>query len=202
MSGTWWGRTEGRVLSGVLWVGLAAVGVLGVAAPVARIAGLAGREVRIPVALEEAAAVPAAAAHGRVALEGAREGELVVADPTVAERVLAEAPTLLAALSAVAVLLLLLRIAAAFRKGDAFAPGNAGRLAAVALLVGIGTLVVPPVRALAADRLAAPAPEVEAAVVTGFSVPMAPLLAAVLIAALAEAFRYGARLREDTEGLV
>lgn len=197
-----WDKSDGQALMAVLWVAVVLVGGLLVAAPLARMAGIGVSEVRIPVELDRAAPAPAGLSGDGLAVEGVRDAVLVATDPTVVQRVLAEGPTLLAGGVWLAVMVLVMRMAATLRDGDAFAPANPRRLLAVAGLVLAEAVVVPLVRAVAADRLAAQVPEVHEGVAFGFGVSLMPVVAAFMVAALSEAFRRGAKLREDTEGLV
>ncbi|WP_026124154.1 DUF2975 domain-containing protein [Nocardiopsis baichengensis] len=197
-----WDRNDGRALMAVLWVAAVLMGGLAVALPIARMAGLGVSEVRIPVELDRAVSAPAGLSGDGIAVEGTREAALVVTDPSLGQRLLTEGPTLLSGALALAVLVLVIRMAATLRDGDAFAPANPRRLQMVAGLVLAGTVAVPLVRALAVDRLSAQAPAVSEAVVFGFGVSLTPLVAGLVIAALSEAFRQGVKLREDTEGLI
>ncbi|WP_017539800.1 DUF2975 domain-containing protein [Nocardiopsis halophila] len=197
-----WDRNDGRALMAVLWVAAVLMGGLAVALPIARMAGIGVSEVRIPVELDRAVSAPAGLSGDGIAVEGTREAALVVTDPSLGQRLLTEGPTLLSGALALAVLVLVIRMAATLRDGDAFAPANPRRLQMVAGLVLAGTVAVPLVRALAVDRLSAQAPAVSEAVVFGFGVSLTPLVAGLVIAALSEAFRQGVKLREDTEGLI
>ncbi|WP_017626352.1 DUF2975 domain-containing protein [Nocardiopsis chromatogenes] len=197
-----WDRSDGWALMAVLWGAVILVGGLMVAVPAVRMAGLGVSEARVPVELDRPVSAPAGLSGDGLAVEGVRDAVLVVSDPAPLQRVLAEGPTLLAGVLWLAGLVLVVRIAATLRDGDAFAPANPRRLLAVAGLVLAGAVLVPLVRALAADRLAAQVPAVDEAVVFGFGVSLMPMVAAVMVAALAEAFRRGTELREDTEGLI
>lgn len=197
-----WDRSDGHALMAVLWVAAVLMGGLLVVLPTVRLAGLGVSEVRVPVELDRAVTAPAGLSGDGIAVEGTREAALVVTDPSLGQRMLAEGPTLLAGVLSLAVLVLVVRMAATLRDGDAFAPANPRRLLVVAGLVVGGVVVVPLVRALAADRLAAQVPAVSEAVVFGFGVSLMPLVAGLVVAALSEAFRQGVKLREDTEGLI
>ncbi|MBB1245340.1 DUF2975 domain-containing protein, partial [Streptomyces durbertensis] len=184
-----------------LGVALALAGVFGVLLPILGIVGTIDPVNTREVETEAAARVPDAVASGPVTLGGTRQAEVAFAEPDLPQRMLLALPEVAGSLLLALVLFLLLRIAGTLRAGDVFVPRNARRLLAIAVAtVAIG-LLGPLVEAITTQLLVADTAVAEA-VPFVYTVSTAPLLLGVLIAALAEAFRQGTRLRADTEGLV
>jgi hypothetical protein len=197
---SWSGRDQGA-LEAVLGAALLIVVVFGLVLPAARVVGVGtGSSVRV-VELEEPASVPELPAGAGVTLLGTSEAELSFFDPDARERFLLELPVLLVAALAALVIVLLLRIARTLREGDPFVPANARRLTVIALTVLAGAVLVPLSFAITTDLLQQ---DTAAEDVVAFSASLSalPILVGLLIAALAEFFRRGTKLREDTEGLV
>ncbi|WP_116244432.1 DUF2975 domain-containing protein [Nocardiopsis sp. FIRDI 009] len=128
-------------------------------------------------------------------------------DPTPAERLLLALPTLVGVAATLLVLVTLLRMARTLAQGDPFVPANVRRMYVVAATVAVGSLAVPLVRVLTEAELQSRALDpdglvlVESTVGLG-EVPFPLLLVGFALAALAEVFRRGTRLRDDVEGLV
>ena len=99
------------------------------------------------------------------------------------------------------ILALLLRMAITLRTGDVFVSKNIGRLNVIAAgIVAMGVLS-PWVRALTTHLLIS-VTDVSPAVPLAFDVKGAPILLGLLVAAPAETFRRGTKLRADTEGFI
>nr|WP_242646957.1 MULTISPECIES: DUF2975 domain-containing protein [Streptomyces] len=110
-------------------------------------------------------------------------------------------PGLVGAVLLLVIFDVLLRLARTFRTGDFFVPANARRLLVIAGLVFlIGTL--PPALDVLTTHLLVDGTPVGQAVRTPYSLDTVAVFGALLTAAAAAAFRQGARLREDAEGLV
>lgn len=94
-----------------------------------------------------------------------------------------------------------LRLMRTIAAGDPFAPANVTRLRVLAGLLVIGTAVLffadLSVRGALVGTLGEAAPEG-----AQLSVPWQAILAGMVVALLAEAFKAGSRLRDDVEGLV
>ncbi|MEV5542440.1 hypothetical protein AB0L13_37020 [Saccharopolyspora shandongensis] len=198
-STSWWTRADSRVLEAVIGLGLLLVGLFGVLFPVLGVTGplppVDTREVR----LAGAAQLPGI--PGAVALRGTDHAELVFAAPGFADRLLLVLPELVGNLLLVAILSILLQVARTFRGGDLFAPRNAPRLLAIAIALPLRGFLVPLADMVTTDLLAAGTPAENAIrVVAEFD--LTSLFLGLLVAAAAVAFRNGARLRADTEGLV
>jgi hypothetical protein len=99
------------------------------------------------------------------------------------------------------VLWLLLAITRTLRQGEVFVRGNARRLQRIALLVGAGGMAAQLLHQFGRAAVLEAA-TVREQVVATFEVSFLPLVAAFGIGVAAEAFRQGAALREDVEGLV
>lgn len=100
--------------------------------------------------------------------------------------------------------LLLRRLLLSIGRGHPFQRGNAARIAAIAVLIAIATLsadVLPYCAArLVLDRLGIGGPSSPLA--ARLTITIAPLILALFLLAFAEAFRRGAELTADVEGLV
>lgn len=153
------------------------------------------------VETEAAAQVPGAVTSGPVTLSGTHQVEITFAHPDVQQRVLPALPEIAGSLQLILILGLLLRMARTLREGDVFVPANARRLhTAAAAIVAMGVLG-PLADAVTTSLLIGDA-VVDSVVPFTYTLSAEPILLALLVAALAEVFRRGARLREDTEGLV
>lgn len=107
----------------------------------------------------------------------------------------------LTGLTALAVLGLLLQIVRSLRRNDVFIPRNAQRLRRLAAALGLGGTAAQLLTAFGMARV------VDAAAVRGSLLPVfelsyLPVMGALGVAVLAEAFRQGAALRQDVDGLV
>ncbi|QUH06354.1 DUF2975 domain-containing protein [Saccharopolyspora erythraea] len=199
---SWWVRLNDHVLEAAVGLGLLLVGLFGVLFPVLGVIGpmpptVNSREVRLGAATTP----PGGGTPGPVALRGTDNAELVFAAPDLAERLLLALPGVVGSLLLVVIFEVLLRIARTFRDGDFFVPKNAPRLLAIALIVPLFGILPPMVDAITTDLLVS-GTAVEGSVRTVFEFDAGPVLLGLLIAAAAVAFRNGARLRDDTAGLV
>ncbi len=123
-------------------------------------------------------------------------------DPSTGQRLLALAPGLLTAVLVVLAcwcIVLLLRTVAS---GDPFDPLNVTRLRVVAGVLVLGAPVVY-VLQVVSDAMVLTSLDV-AGLDTTFTleIPWVPMLAGLVVAMLAEAFKAGSRLRDDVDGLV
>ncbi|MFD6951275.1 hypothetical protein A6A08_23525 [Nocardiopsis sp. TSRI0078] len=128
-------------------------------------------------------------------------------DPTIAERLLLVAPGMLGATAALVVMAMVLRLIQSLDKGDPFVPANVRRVYTIAFTVLAASVLVPLTgmvcegilrsRALGTDGffLAVGASE-------GNGISLTHVFVGLVLAALAEVFRRGTRLREDVRGLV
>lgn len=134
-------------------------------------------------------------------LHGENAVELHFLHPDLSERLLLATPHLVGGLLLAAVLALLSRVARTFHDRDVFVPRNARRLNLTALAVLLIGTLVPFLDTLTTRALVAGTPLAERIQalepISAFHV-----LLALLITSAAAAFRHGAALRADTEGLV
>lgn len=125
-------------------------------------------------------------------------------DSTLAEQLLARGDAAVLGLCLGLGGVLLRRLLLSTAEGRPFQPGNARRLAVIAVLIAAGgTLsgVLPDLAGvLVLDRLDQVGPE--SPFVVGVHFPLLPVLIAPVVLALAEAFRRGAELADDVDGLV
>lgn len=154
--------------------------------------------------------VPASAAVDDVRLPEAFEiaGPLPVnvdiANPSLAQRVIATVPALVWWMLAFVVLWALRKIVRSAAKGDPFQASNVTRLRWLGGLFLLGFPLAIIVEGFFTDRFfAAGAPLPPGGIVIAFPVVSAPaILAAVSLFVLAEVFAYGARLREDVDATI
>lgn len=134
------------------------------------------------------------------------DAELVLraADSTLAEQLLARGDAVVLGLCLGVGGVLLRRLLLSVAEGRPFRAGNARRVATIAVLVAAGgTLagVFPDLAGLLVlDRLGQTGPDSPFSL--GVTFPLRPVLVAPVILALAEAFRRGAELADDVDGLV
>jgi hypothetical protein len=146
--------------------------------------------------------VPSAAASSF--LEVPRELTLRAGDSTVAEQLLSRAAAAMLGLCIGLGAVLLRRVLLSVAGGQPFRPGNPACLAGIAALMvaSLAAAVLPAVAsARVLDRLA-----LDAAASPIASLPvnldLGPLLATLVVLALAEAFRRGGELAHEVEGLI
>lgn len=128
---------------------------------------------------------------------------LVFEDPSALERLMLVLPALLVQAAALVVLSLVLRVG----RGDPFVPANVRRVHTIAFTVIVASILVPAARGLAGLFLQDGVVPAEGMVLASFeitlgSAPLLGLLVGLMLAALAEVFRRGARMRDDVDGLV
>lgn len=206
-----WSRTDGNTLTGLLGLAFAIEGLFGVLIPALHVAGLtstrATREVGVSGAAHPLAeggvsgvAQPIAEGGG-MTLSAAESATLTVADPSLGQRVLLDLPTLFDAAPILLGLYLLFLIARTFSTGDPFEPRNPRRIFGISILIALGSLGNGLLTALTNHFLVVGTP-LEQQVPFSWHISFLPLGVAAVVAALAQAFRVGVRLRADTEGLV
>ncbi|MEW1655520.1 DUF2975 domain-containing protein [Streptomyces sp. NPDC093707] len=196
----WWVRANSHVLEMALGLGLLLVGLFKVVFPILGVFGplppmTDTRTVSV------AASAPHATASGSVTLRGSGQADLVFHAPGLGDRLLLILPGLTGAILLVVIFYVLLLTARTFHAGDFFVPQNTRRLLVIAgALLLIGT--IPPALDVLTTNLLVEGTPVEQAVRTPYAMSTAAVFGCLLTAAAAAAFRRGARLREDTEGLV
>jgi hypothetical protein len=211
-----WSRTDNLIAHAVLVVAMAVTGLTGLLGLVwitplipSGDGGVVANTVTVPRpegGPEPSVAVEAASPDVSVAAPP----EVVVAfhDPTALERFLLAAPGLLGIAAVLVVLFMVLRLVQSLDRGEPFVAANVRRVYAIACTVLVGSLVVPVVGAVCDSVLRSRALGADGLVLTtGLfggegGISLALVLTGFLLAALAEVFRRGARLRADVEGLV
>jgi hypothetical protein len=196
-----WTRLDQGLLDTVLAFACVALVVFGLLIPVLGAFGVVGgiattRHVQLP----HRASVPPLPGDRDVILDGTRAGELTFLDPDFGQRLLLVLPGVLATLLALVAVVQLLRLVGTLSAGDPFVPANARRLLVISLAIMRGVLW-PLSNAVTTDLLAS---GTAAERFAGFTMSVSPLpfVIGLAVAALAEFFRRGAKLREDTAGLV
>lgn len=205
-----------RALATLLLVvgGVAAVGGVGYAVNGAT---QAPGTVLVPVSLraDEAAPpggpveveVPGVELPPATVLQTSDDGDLVLRDATGAGRwtgFLARGDAALGGLAVGLAALLLAPVLTSVAAGEPFRHGNAARIGATALTILVAGTVAPMLPQLAAlavlDRLGLAAPG--GPFVVGLGLDLAPFGVAALVLVVAEAFRRGTQIADDTAGLV
>ncbi|GAB2905212.1 DUF2975 domain-containing protein [Streptomyces mayteni] len=203
---SWWTRAENHVLEGTIGIGLLLVGLFQVLFPVLAVVGLLPltdetRGVPVEALADGPGLAASASASASVTLRAADQAQLALTDPGLVDRALFVLPGLTSAILLVVILEVLLRIVRTFRHGDFFQPPNVRRLAVIACALVLIGLVSPLVDVVTTELLVGGTPA-EDAVRTLYELDVPMVFLALLVAAAAVAFRHGARLRADTEGLV
>lgn len=161
-----------------------------------------GDPLRVPFFSE--VEVPGLAAAGIGHTEA--DYSLLLSDPTTRQRVLDLVPGVVYLLLVATVAWLLLRVMLTIGRGEPFAPANVRRLRALALVLMVGWTVAYFTEATCTFAILADV-DLEAAGVEGgpraaLTLPVLPFVVGLATAMVAEAFKAGARLQDDVEGLV
>ncbi|MFI9627399.1 DUF2975 domain-containing protein [Streptomyces sp. NPDC052042] len=200
---SWWSRGDQRALELGCVLGVGLVGLFGVLVPLLGVVGVLDPITHREVRLEERGPAPHALLGGSdgPALIGTDRAGLVFAHPAFGERLLLALPDIAGGVLLIVILGLLFRMARSLRGGEEFTARNVRRLHAVAATVFLMSLLVPLLEAVTTSLLLR---GTDSDGLAPFSVTysFSYLLLALLIAAVAEVFRRGTRLRADTEGLV
>ncbi|MFP3992165.1 DUF2975 domain-containing protein [Streptomyces sp. E11-3] len=206
---SWWSRHDSRLLELLLGLATLLAGVFGVLLPALGVTGLMDPVDTREVEMETATQVPDAvtdslansAQGGGITLTGTHQADLVFADPDLGQRLLLALPQVVSSLLLVLILVLLFQIARTLRGGDVFVSRNIGRLSLIGVTVMVLAILDPLVLAITTQALVSGTLAAEQ-VPFSFTLTGEFVLLAFLILALSEAFRRGAKLRADTEGLV
>ncbi|MGH3391737.1 MAG: DUF2975 domain-containing protein [Actinomadura sp.] len=200
MRTAFWSRVDERLLEALLGAALALVALFGLLLPLFGVLG-AGEPAARTVAINRPAIAPGVPAGGDATLTGTREAELTVPHPDLIQRILLDAPGIVISAMTLLVIYLLIRIARTLQAGEPFVPPNARRIRMIAAIVLLAGVLGPVAEATTTQLLVQGNPVAD---VVDFEahIPGLPVLVGLLIAALAEVFARGTRLRQDTEGLV
>ncbi|AXG82268.1 DUF2975 domain-containing protein [Streptomyces paludis] len=197
-----WDRTDGRALEWLLGLGAALVAVFSVIIPLLGVFGVldGGASSRI-VGLRSATTAQDTGGADGMTLTGTHQAELSFAQPDLAQRTLLVLPELFTGVMLLVIAYLLFCTVRTVRTGDPFVPANARRVAGIAGAV-LAMGVTGPVLDMITTAQLVGGTVADQHVVAEGTFSAAPILLGLLIAALSEVFRRGARLRADTEGLV
>lgn len=134
--------------------------------------------------------------------DGAGSFEVLVPEPGGAWRLFDLVPGILLTAMVLLGCWLLLAVMRTVAAGDPFHPANVGRLRAVGMMLVLGAPVVYFVDRLVSDLLLSRADLAGIEVDALLAVPGIPVIAGMVVALLAEAFKGGSRLRDDVDGLI
>jgi hypothetical protein len=136
-------------------------------------------------------------------VEGDATMQLLLQDATSGERLTQALPAVLVAGLTIAVAWLLFQLIRSTQAGEPFTRRNVLRINGIALMIGLGGMVVQFAGGVADNAIQTsgrlPRPDTLSLEMTFSPLPLVVMLA---IALVAEAFRRGVALREDVEGLV
>ncbi|WUI03531.1 DUF2975 domain-containing protein [Spirillospora sp. NBC_00431] len=198
-----WRRLDSLALEAVLGLTLLLVSLFGVLLPILGVTSLLSSTETHDVRIDGTAQIPSpgALSADAMTLRGTDNAALTFTHPSVAERLLLILPGVTNALLLGVILGLLVRMAGTFRSGDAFVPQNARYLNGIALAVLLMGVLVPLLHSITTNILISGTP-FESKIKITYEISALWVLAAILIAGVAGAFRHGTRLRDDVEGLV
>lgn len=197
---TRWSRADGAVLEGLLGLAFAVQAVFGLIGPLLTVAGVLAPATSRSVTITGTAAADITAADG-IKLSASDQAQLTIAHPDAYQRLLLELPTVIDSALIMLGISLLFLLTRTLRQGDPFAPGNPRRLHGIAMLILVGGVFGNWLEAITSSLLVA-GTHLQDRIPTSLQISPLPVMAFFLVVALAEAFRLGTRLREDTEGLV
>ena len=212
-----------RLLEGVFVLVLVALPVFGIAPAVLGHSGLGwvggdgayGRALSTEVELNRPLELPdgprltdgpqgsvdAATGGQAVEVNGPWKAQATFANPTLGQRLLVVAPPVVASLTGMLVAVLLLRLLGTVRRGEPFVAANVRRLRLIAVAIAVGSTVAQLLE-LAGRASLLSEPAIEPFVKLTFEMSFAPLVAALLVAAVAEITAVGTALHREVEGLV
>lgn len=150
--------------------------------------------------IDEPRDLPASLVGGASGLTWDGRVSFTIDAPSTADRLWALAPAALSAVVIGLAALLLHRLVTQIQRRQPFTAQSPGALHLLAGLIAANAVASPLLQAISETTLVRSALDTDG--VFAFTINFAWLLLALLIAALAEAFRVGNRLREDADGLV
>lgn len=195
-----WSRTDSNLLQVLLGAAFAIEVVLGLMLPLIAVAGVGTNPV-IQRDVEVAGVGTSLVADGPAKLTVSDTARLAIADADLGQRILFMLPTIFDTLLILLGLYWLILVARTLSAGEPFASRNPSRLFGIAVLIAVGSVGDSLLTAITTNRLVA-GTTLQGHVPFSLHISFAPLGIALLVAALAEAFRVGVQLRRDTEGLV
>jgi len=157
-----------------------------------------------PLAMAYTIAAPTGIALPRGATQhGEATMELLIADPTVGERLGQAIPGTLVLMMTIAIAWLFFRLLRSIQAAEPFTRGNVRRINAIALIVGLGGMLVQLTQGFADNAVLTTGRLPRASALTWvMTITPLPLVLMLAIALIGEAFRRGIVLRRDVEGLV
>jgi hypothetical protein len=192
--------TFGRVdhLGAQIVLGIAVAGsvVFGLAAPVLDAVSNAPLSVAYTSKVATGAELPKG-----TTIDGSATVQLLLRDATSVERLTQAIPAFLVAGLTIAIAFLLFRLLRSTQAGEPFTRRNVSRINGIALLVGVGGMVVQLAGGIADNAIQTSGRLSRPDTLTFAFTPL-PLAVMIVIALVGEAFRRGVLLREDVEGLV
>ncbi|MFN8079347.1 MAG: DUF2975 domain-containing protein [Kineosporiaceae bacterium] len=183
-----------------LTVSLAAVALVALAYTVIRPLLAWGRGEALSIPYLSAITVPQLDAVGTPYGEG--RYDLHLADPTTGQRLIDLAPGLLLLALILTACWLVFRLMRDIGRGEPFAPRNVTRLRLLAAVLAFGVPVEFFARLSCTGALLSGIDLGSLSPAAQLDLPWLPVLAGVCVALLAEAFKTGARLRDDVDGLI
>jgi hypothetical protein len=195
-----WGRADTRLLQGLLGLAFVIQALIGLVIPFLSMAGLLNTAIvrDVPIA---GVVGNSLVEDGGAKLTVSESATLNLTDPSLGERVLLNLPAVFDTVLILLGLYWLFLVARTLSAGEPFAPRNPKRLFGIAVLIAVGSLGDSLLTTITNHELVA-GTRLQDYVPFSLHISFLPLGVAVLVAALAEAFRIGVRLRADTEGLV
>ncbi len=128
--------------------------------------------------------------------------DLLVPEPSGRQRMLDALPDLLAGGVALLVLVLLYRVLGDIARGEPFARRNVTRLRLIAFAIALGWSAAGVTAAFVTLPILGAADIGDLPLASTWTIPVLPLGIGMVVALLAEAFKIGAGLRDDVDGLV
>ena len=195
-----WSRTDSNLLQALLGAAFAIEVVLGLMLPLITVAGVGTNPV-IQRDVEVADVGTSLAADGPAKLTVSDTARLAIADADLGQRIMFTLPTIFDTVLILLGLYWLILVARTLSAGEPFASRNPSRLFGIAVLIAVGSIGDSLLTAITTNRLVA-GTTLQGHVPFSLHISFLQLGIALLVAALAEAFRVGVQLRRDTEGLV
>lgn len=179
-------------------LGLTSVGAFAVNLARPLVGWAQGGDLRVPFVSDIAVSV----LDGTELRHGPGSYDAIIPDPTATQRVLDLLPGLGWLALIVAGCWILLKVMDDVGKGDPFQPRNVRRLRVLAALIIAGWPLMAIFQDVAASLIIRSLDLGDPGLEPSFHLQFVPLFVGLVVALLAEAFKTGSRLRDDTDGLV
>lgn len=198
MSRLRFGRIDRAVLRAVLWIAAAVSAAFAVVVPAW--GAVSGRSIRVASWLE--ASAPDLVGVSGVAIDNPADVVVVVDEPTAGDRLLDMTPGLVTACAVVLVVIMLDRVLRDIGHGEPFSTGNVTRLRVTALAIMVGSAAEAALDAITGMVITGNHFPPDLPARASFELPLGWIAGGLVVAAIAEAFAHGTKLRQDVEGLV